>query len=110
MHRPLTPWRLLAFAYLNLCVVSVRQHLVERAHAELLPAARTLHEMVGFRFKHAIRVNPTILAGLRHRSRASFLYRQPTRGGSNSALLPARYIGRGDSVGLQRNCLFQLFA
>src|SRR5258708_2430672 len=37
--------------------------------------------MVGFRFKHAIRVNPTILAGLRHRSRASFLYRQPTRGG-----------------------------
>jgi hypothetical protein len=81
VHRPLMPWRLLAFAYLNLCVVSVRQHLVERAHVERLPAARTLHEMVGFRFDHAIRVNPTILAGLRHRSRASFLYRQPTRGG-----------------------------
>ncbi|SRR5258708_25709518 len=27
------------FAHLNLCVVSVRQHLVERAHAEPLPAA-----------------------------------------------------------------------
>jgi len=29
---------------------------------------------------------------------------------SNSALLPVRYIGRGDSVGLQRDCLFRPFA
>src|SRR6266550_4776978 len=28
---------------------------------------------------------------------------------SNSALLPVRNIGRGDSVGLQRNWLFRLF-
>jgi hypothetical protein len=29
---------------------------------------------------------------------------------SNSALLSVRYIGRSDSVGLQGNCLFRLFA
>jgi hypothetical protein len=53
------------FAYLNLSVVHVRQRLVEVAHVEPFPAARTFHEMIGLGFGNAVRIEAAIIPGSR---------------------------------------------
>ena len=45
------------FTDLNLRVVNMRQHLLEVAHVEPFPAARTFHEMIGLGFGRAVRID-----------------------------------------------------
>jgi hypothetical protein len=50
MHRAFARWLSVAFDYLDLRLVDVRQHLGQAAHVEQRPADRTVPEMICFSF------------------------------------------------------------
>jgi hypothetical protein len=60
MHRAFARWLSVAFDYFDLLFVDVRQHLGQVAHVEQRPSDRTVPEMIGFGFGHAIRIDAGI--------------------------------------------------
>jgi hypothetical protein len=83
-HRPR---RLQTFAYFNLSIVNMRQHLSQIARVDKRPADRAIAELIGFGFGGAVRIEARMVRHLGHSSSVSKL--NPWR----STTLPFRVIG-----------------